>query len=148
MTKGEKYKTIREEGGQDYILLTKENLPSHDHDVAIQTQLKSTDNEKLVGNLTIRGMNHENLKPITDGTGPFSIGDFTGSSTFESVDGTGRHQRYNIDFDARHEHSVSGKTQPTGGNIAINSMPPYYVVNAWRRVKLASVYVNYWAEEE
>ncbi len=111
------------EGGEKTHILTVDELPAHNHSVTVESK-------ELKGSVWNFVGQNANYGPGNSTSGVFSKG---GDGTCFYPSSTGKATGINDGFtmDATHEHTASASD--TGSGAAHNNMPPYIVVNMWKR---------------
>lgn len=110
-------------GGEKTHTLTAEEMPSHNHDVTVETK-------ELKGSVWNFVGQNANYGPGNSTSGVFSKG---GDGTCFYPSSTGKATGVNDGFimDATHKHTASASN--TGSGTAHNNMPPYITVCMWKR---------------
>ena len=105
-------KTLGATGGEESHTLTTSEIPSHTHSVS--------------GTASSAGSHrHAMGEHFSSGSG--------GSKTGYVKSSDRKITSLNTESAGAHTHSVTGTAQSTGGGNAHNNMPPYLVVNVWKR---------------
>ena len=103
-------KAVKSIGGEEMHTLTTNEMPSHSH----------TGNTNNAGSHT-----HVLYRPIGDKN-------YVNGNNPATWWGTNKNGSETTSSAGNHSHSIS--LNNTGGNVAHNNMPPYYVVHIWHRV--------------
>ena len=121
-------------GGEKEHRLTEDELASHSHDVN-NINGNTTSTAKLVGKFssTIRPNGDITDVPYRDGFGIVSKESEYG---IHAKDGGNSSPGRNYVIDASHNHTINLNINmlPSGKNQPHNNMPPYIVVNMWKRI--------------
>ena len=121
-------------GGEKEHRLTEDELASHSHDVN-NINGNTTSTAKLVGKFSssIRPNGDITDVPYRDGFGIVSKESEYG---IHAKDGGNSSPGRNYVIDASHSHTVNLNISmlPSGKNQPHNNMPPYIVVNMWKRI--------------
>lgn len=143
-------------GGNESIILTIDNMPSHSHQFNGTTDTNGNHNH-YAGNHRHRVDNHTHTQPahthvVTAYWGyagnaslpSFAHGENNSlkSRTSNSAGGetTGGaapwtdYQNPATSANGNHNHTINGTTNSVGGNKPINLLPPYYKVHVWKRI--------------
>lgn len=121
-------------GGEKEHRLTEDELASHSHDVN-NINGDTTSTAKLIGKFssTIRPNGDITDVPYKDGFGIVSRESEYG---IHAKDGGNSSPGRNYVIDASHNHTINLNINmlPSGKNQPHNNMPPYIVVNMWKRI--------------
>ena len=121
-------------GGEKEHRLTEDELASHSHDVN-NINGDTTSTAKLIGKFssTIRPNGDITDVPYRDGFGIVSKESEYG---IHAKDGGDSSPGRNYVIDASHNHTINLNINmlPSGKNQPHNNMPPYIVVNMWKRI--------------
>lgn len=121
-------------GGEKEHRLTEDELASHNHDIS-NTNGNATGTTKLIGKFSsnIRPNGDITDVPYRDGFGIVSKESEYG---IHSKDGGNSSPGRNYVIDASHNHTINLNINmlPAGKNQPHNNMPPYVVVNMWKRI--------------
>ena len=121
-------------GGEKEHRLTEDELASHSHDVN-NINGDTTSTAKLIGKFssTIRPNGDITDVPYRDGFGIVSKESEYG---IHAKDGGNSSPGRNYVIDASHNHTINLNINmlPSGKNQPHNNMPPYIVVNMWKRI--------------
>ena len=121
-------------GGEKEHRLTEDELASHSHDVN-NINGNTTSTAKLIGKFssTIRPNGDITDVPYKDGFGIVSRESEYG---IHAKDGGDSSPGRNYVIDASHNHTINLNINmlPSGKNQPHNNMPPYIVVNMWKRI--------------
>ena len=121
------HSTLGVNGGSETKTISVNNLPSFSSSV-------STDTANLTGSFTARRTNDDHaVVGNAKGIAQWWRGDVNQTVDYRSAE----QLMDRIVIDASHSHS--GTATFTGQNQALNIMPPYVVVNMWKRLTLATV---------
>lgn len=113
-------------GGEKTHVLSGAEIPSHTHGFSATTNTAT-----LSGSILDMASQSKNIDIDAFGCfSPFQSG--TSRAYGTSVDGSAYDS---VSFNGNHNHSVSGTTGATGNSYAHNNMPPYLVVNIWKRTE-------------
>ncbi len=117
------FQSSEDTGGEKTHILTVDELPAHNHSVTVESK-------ELKGSVWNFVGQNANYGPGNSTSGVFSKG---GDGTCFYPSSTGKATGINDGFtmDATHEHTASASD--TGSGAAHNNMPPYIVVNMWKR---------------
>lgn len=121
-------------GGEKEHRLTEDELASHNHDIS-NTNGNATGTTKLIGKFSsnIRPNGDITDVPYRDGFGIVSKESEYG---IHAKDGGNSSPGRNYVIDASHNHTINLNINmlPSGKNQPHNNMPPYIVVNMWKRI--------------
>ena len=111
---GSQYSTVGMTGGEEYVKLSNNELPSHSH------QFSATTNNS--------GSHNHRYKDVTYADGcDFPVPMYRGIRSGSAHNRACQIERY-TDPSISHVHSVIGTTGSSGANVAHENRPPYYVV--------------------
>lgn len=126
--------TLGQIGGEKEHRLTEDELAAHNHDVN-NINGDTTSTAKLIGKFssTIRPNGDITDVPYKDGFGIISRKSEYG---IHAKDGGDSSPGRNYVIDASHNHTINLNINmlPSGKNQPHNNMPPYIVVNMWKRI--------------
>lgn len=119
-------KNIGATGGEETHTLSIGETPSHAHNFTATTNTAT-----LSGSILDMASQSKSIDIDAFGCfSPFQSG--TSRAYGTSVDGSAYDS---VSFNGNHNHSVGGTTSASGQNQAHNNMPPYLVVNVWKRTE-------------
>ena len=122
------HSTVGVNGGSETKTISVNNLPTHQGTV-------QTNEPTLTGSFTLRRAN-DNTRLVVGRSG--IVGHTATTTKNATVDYRSAEQNLDqVTINATHSHT--GISYFTGQNQALNIMPPYVVVNMWKRLTLATV---------
>lgn len=108
-----------EAGGEYQHTLSEGEMPLHGHSMNFSTSESGTHSHQIAA--TFIGASHNHY---------YDPGDALSNG---SNNGTKYSNSSTIQVAGNHTHAVNGNTNGAGGNLTHNNMPPFLVVNMWKR---------------
>ena len=126
---------LNETGGEKEHMLTEAEMPAHAHVLDGKGRIQ-TNTVELKGNISYSqsGDNGGGLAKYKSSNGIVKVESYYGEQTRKGDSGD---SAINLNIDASHFHTLdlsSLSMQRAGASVAHNNMPPYLVVNMWKRV--------------
>jgi microcystin-dependent protein len=112
------YVNMGSKGGNEFITLTKNQMPTHSHGVNLNTNSNGAHSHSYV----------DTLFPMHNGPVYYPLYPHCASASFSSCGVKWFNRNENTTDSGAHTHNVNGQTNDSGSSQPIDNRPPYYVV--------------------